>query len=277
MSEQHGLVENVPDHMLRIYYQPPKGEELDRSLFDENTRKPAAPVDRLTKVPLLISPGFMDRLPAGDWDDNHVMFSRKRPELMDDLGLALRRSRVQRVHAVAHRGFYHRYVGQPEITPDDETRMKTIVLHLAGYIPEKVITFRPTRTGHEVCRQLISRQSQAQLLETGMVRVYEPAEVAKFIGRHVLRKYIHSLPDDVCERDEKGVIVSRMLADEILHEGIIQETRSVEGAYRHLKSMGYMPKSSPKTAQTMVEQFMIQQGSASASKLFTGSRQRSAA
>lgn len=221
-----------------------------------------APLDRVTGVPLLLSPSYMAKLPPNEWDDNHVMHSRRRPELMDDLGMALRRSRVQLVHHVAHRGHFHKHYNQPIIGSDDESRMQSLVVHMAGYIPEVTIAFAETKGLVKAVREPLHRRARNRLLESGSVRVYDSYELSKFLGRHLFEKYlVDETRQELVHGDPRE---ASDLAEDLLRSAVSAETNHIEPLYERLQQERRIPRSLPNTAGEFVLKFMQRNGLPSA-------------
>lgn len=239
----------------------------NRRFFVETVVKPGgpAPLDKLTGVPLLLSPSYMRQLPhSSEWDDNHVMFSRRRPELMDYLGLALRRSRVQHVHPVAHRPHFHTYYSQPVIGQDDESRIQTLVVHVADYVPDMTLRFSTKRGQLTVAKEALHRRARNRLIASGEIRVYDHYELSKNLGRHLFAKYIAELPEESQYKLAVGNGDAADIAEDLLREAVARETTHVDPLYEKLQNLNRISKNLPKTAGGLILKFMQKHGLGSA-------------
>lgn len=139
------------------------------------------PMDRLAGLPLPIVPA--ENPVAADW--HHHFHPKKSPLLKGDLGAqAVRAVRLQRTDGNDH-DEYHRIYAGPPLPETDEERFATIIMAVAGYVPEHGISVRNRKP-----KVVKMKEEQRRHLQTsGDIKVG-----CQDLIRGFLRQYVMSQP-----------------------------------------------------------------------------------
>lgn len=156
--------------------------DIDESfLIEPNEGALRAPVDERTGMPLPIAPrSDLNSVPAGLVNDHHAYHPRLSPALRTRGGIAIRNSRIQRVHRTQHnhgpRSFHAIFQEGPIVPCEESEQIGLCGLGVAGYIPDRVVD---TRQGEPRVRS-IKEWEFRRLREPGELLPPLPRQVKKF-------------------------------------------------------------------------------------------------
>ncbi len=152
------------------------------------------PVCEMTGLPLPILPEELREdgalLSLRPPDRHHAFHRESHPYLQDIGGIALRKSRIQRVPYGVHHLGYHRIFDGPALPYQEDEKFRLTVIAAAGVLPRKALKITDDSEWVEV--DLNNRQHQKIAAAT---RVESKQEVSKFISHFATKKGLEHIID----------------------------------------------------------------------------------
>lgn len=186
------------------------------------------PMDRLTELlPLPIIPTEHTVNP----DMHHHFHPRRSPHLQDLGGKAVRSVRLQRVDYKLHHNDYHGAYDGPVLPETDEEKFATVIMAVAGYVPEFGIAFR----NHQPVIKRMREEDRQQLQLGGDMCVASLDAVRGFMRQYILSQTVESVNLSNSAIDEfittKDPARRMLLGHTILAQITCKATEPVEETY----------------------------------------------
>ncbi len=157
----------------------------------------AAPVDKLTKMPLPVLPPNRATIRTVEANWHHHYHPSSSKLLTSAAGLAVRHARLQLLPVKSHHNRYHSIFEGPEHLPtSNDERFGQIILACAGYIPNYAIDVYQDDPTEPV---ILSSRIRKRLQTSGEIALRGHTNIGSFMKDHLVRQDFSQVEDSIIE------------------------------------------------------------------------------